>query len=312
MAGALLLTSCSGGHTAAQAGPGAAGGGKHSAVPTTAPPLPTSYVALGDSYTAGIRIPDQIGTPAGCERSDHSYPALVAQDLHLTASHVQDVSCNGATTANLTAAQPTGDGTNPAQLSAISATTTIVTLGIGGNDVGFVPILTRCVEMDVLPALIDNGDKNLAPCRTYYTSGGVDQIQQKIQAAGDQLTGILAQIHQIAPHAHVYVVGYPDMLPSGGTACAHTVGLTQSDVTFVNGKEQQLNTMLNQEAQAEGATYVDTYTPSVGHDACTPESTRWVEPLLPDADAAPMHPNATGELAMAAAVDQAIAAVKRG
>jgi hypothetical protein len=34
-------------------------------------PTPTSqgpYVALGDSYTSGPQIPDQVGSPAGCDR----------------------------------------------------------------------------------------------------------------------------------------------------------------------------------------------------------------------------------------------------
>ena len=64
--------------------------------------------------------------------------------------------------------------------------------------------------------------------------------------------------------------------------------------------------MLRQDAQAAGAGYVDTYTPSVGHDACSDPASRWLEPLLPASPAAPLHPNAAGEQGMADAVIRAI------
>ena len=267
------------------------------------------YVALGDSYTSGPEIPEQVGVPAGCARSSNDYPALVAQGLRLSADRVRNVSCSGATIADLSAPQPTDDGTNPAQLTALSATTTLVTLGIGGNDVDFASILTRCTELDLLPALIKSGaSTDLAPCRAYYTSAGVDQIQQKIQAAAGNLDGALREIERRAPHARVYVVGYPALLPSGGATCAHTLGITQGDVAFLNTEEIRLNDMLRQRAEAAEAVYVDTYTPSLGHDACADPADRWIEPLIPTSPAAPFHPNARGEQGMADAVLHALAA----
>ena len=64
--------------------------------------------------------------------------------------------------------------------------------------------------------------------------------------------------------------------------------------------------MLRQTAAAVGDGYIDTYTPSEGHDACSAPASRWIEPLLPTAPAAPLHPNAVGEQGMADAVVQAI------
>jgi hypothetical protein len=103
------------------------------------------------------------------------------------------------------------------------------------------------------------------------------------------------------------VVGYPDLMPaSGDAACARTLGLTPGDMAFLNTEEQQLDAMLRQQATAAGAAYVDTYTPSVGHDACAAPGQRWVEPWLPASSASPMHPNALGEQGIAAAVISAI------
>ena len=59
--------------------------------------------------------------------------------------------------------------------------------------------------------------------------------------------------------------------------------------------------MLAQTAADNGATYVDAYTPSIGHDACQ-LLTKWVEGFLPTLPTAPVHPNIFGIQATAAAV----------
>lgn len=267
------------------------------------------YVALGDSYTAGPDIPEQTGLPPGCDRSDENYPALVAARLELTGSDFRDMSCSGATISDLTGPQSTGNGVNPAQLSALSSTTMLVTLGIGGNDIGFSSLITRCVEAGLVyyaigDKLFDSGD---APCRQEYTADGTDEVQQRIRTAGTALSEALDEIERRAPRAQVYVVGYPAILPSGGTGCARTMGLAPGDVSYLQQTEQELDAMLQQQAKAAGAGYVDTYTPSTGHDACSAEDTRWIEPLLPQSAAASVHPNERGERGMADAVLGALA-----
>ena len=77
------------------------------------------------------------------------YPFLVARSLRL---ELTDMSCSSATIASLSAPESTGGGTNPAQLSVLSAGTTLVTLGIGGNDVGWGSVITRCTELDLVPS----------------------------------------------------------------------------------------------------------------------------------------------------------------
>ena len=300
LAGALLLAGCSsldGNHDGGS--PDASATGQQSRVAAA-----NVYVALGDSYTAGPGIPDQTGHPAGCERSSANYPSLVAQALGTT--HFQDASCSGATISDLAAAQSTGNGVNPAQLGTLSADDTIVTLGISGNDVDFAGVLTRCVELDVAPTLIGSLASGTNPCEAYYTSGGSNQLDRKIETAGTNLATALKQIKQRAPHARVYVVGYPDLLPGNGTSCAHTFGITPGDVSFLNQEELRLNSMLREQATSAGAVFVDTYTPSQGHDACSDSTSRWIEPLVPASSSAPMHPNARGEQGMADAVLAAI------
>jgi hypothetical protein len=103
------------------------------------------------------------------------------------------------------------------------------------------------------------------------------------------------------------VVGYPDLFPASGGGCGDTLGITKGDLAFLNDEELRLNGMLRQAAQAVGDGYIDTYTPSEGHDACTAPASRWIEPLIPAA-AAPLHPNAVGEQGMADVITGAIKA----
>ena len=267
-------------------------------------PAKGPYVALGDSYTAAPGITDPTGTPAGCDRSSGNYPALVAAELGLKGRNFRDVSCSGATTTDLTDAQHTDDGTNSPQLRAISSTTRLITIGIGGNDIGFSSMIKRCVAMGALYEMTGSGKyiAEDAPCERNYVNGDSDAVKAKIATAGDRLTRVLTEVKRRAPEARVYVVSYPALLPSDAADCGREMSLAPGDVTFLREKEQQLNSMLRQRASEAGVSYVDTYTPSADHNACTAKDTRWIEPLVPQNPAAPVHPNARGERGMADAV----------
>jgi GDSL-like lipase/acylhydrolase family protein len=266
------------------------------------------YVALGDSFTSGPRIPDQTGEPAGCERSSRNYPALVARQLGISAADFSDASCSAATISNLTAPQSTDDGTNPAQFSGLTAATALVTIGIGANDIGFSIMVARCVITGALyktaaGAMNVNGQ---APCKERYAPGDAGQVARRIRTAGDHLTRALNDVKHRAPKARIYIVGYPAVLPAEGADCGSDMPLAPGDVAFLRETERQLNAMLRERAEAAGATYVDTFTPSIGHDACSSAATRWIEPVRPSSPAAAVHPNERGERGMAAAVLRAV------
>ncbi|MFF3560755.1 SGNH/GDSL hydrolase family protein [Streptomyces sp. NPDC002574] len=246
-----------------------------------------AYVALGDSYTSGPLIPTQVDV--NCARSNHNYPSLVADRLR--GADLTDVSCGGATTAEMWQPQ----GTNPPQLDALSRRTSLVTVQIGGNDVGFGSIIRTCAGAAL-------GDPTGNPCQRYYSSGGSDQLSAAIDATAPKIDAVLGAVHRRAPHARVVVVGYPDLLPDSGVGCRPAVPFADGDFAYLRDTEKRLNAMLARRAKAARATYVDTYTPTVGHDMCTAPGVRWIEPLTPASPAAPAHPNALGEKAMAAAV----------
>jgi lysophospholipase L1-like esterase len=250
------------------------------------------YVALGDSYTSGPLIPSQVDL--NCTRSNHNYPSLVTAAIG--SSSFTDVSCGGATTNDiLNPGTGVLGGAVPAQINAVDASAALVTVGIGGNDIGFTSIIETCAEASLSSPLG-------SPCRNQYTAGGVDQLQARIAATQPKVAAVLQAIHAKAPNARVVVVGYTAILPDSGLGCWPVVPIAYGDVSYLRGVEKSLNAMLATTAAGNGASYADVYTPSIGHDACKGSGTRWTEGLIPGNPAAPFHPNANGEQGMANAV----------
>ncbi|MFI2608699.1 SGNH/GDSL hydrolase family protein [Kitasatospora sp. NPDC018619] len=292
----------------------AAAPARAAAAPSSAPPPGGPYVALGDSYTAGLKIPPQVGEPGACYRSGVNYPSLVAKGLSLAAGQFTDVSCSGARTGDLTGPQKVADGTNPAQLEALTADTRLVTLGIGGNDAGFMEVVTECAKdnlVDLVKGVItDSADRiSTSPCRDHYAAGhGTDAVQQKVDAAGERIATVLQDVRKRSPKARVYVIGYPGLLPADPAACRPVLGdaMAASDLAFLVEKQRQLDAMLRKRAEAAGAVFVDLAGPSAGHDMCAGEDQRWVEPPFPAPGLAPVHPNARGQQAVSAVVLKAI------
>lgn len=249
----------------------------------------SKYVALGDSFTAGPLIPDQVGSPLGCLRSNQNYPSLVAEGLGV--DEFVDVSCSGATTEDMFAPQSTYLGTNNPQLDALTDDTTLVSLGIGGNDIGFVSILVDCLKKGALNPFG-------SPCQDAYTDPGTgtDQLKQRVADNTPKFAEVLAAIAERAPNAQVVVVGYPAIMPESG-GCWPKLAIGRGDVPYLDSVEQELNAALAQTASDFGATYVDTY--DRGHDVCADRDDRWVEGIIPTQWAAPVHPNAEGMAALA-------------
>ncbi|MFD8755936.1 SGNH/GDSL hydrolase family protein [Kitasatospora sp. NPDC059577] len=272
-----------------------------------ATPAPKHYVALGDSYAAGAGVP---GQSAGlCLRSDRNYGHLVAGALK--AGTYTDVTCSAAKIKAMT--QPQYDAfirVNDPQFDALTADTDLVTLGIGGNDLaasdlGLGELVATCIAGAVVNPLG-------TPCKDVYHHGywdwstwswryGNDDLAERIGSTiTPQIATTLRQIHAKAPNAKVLLVGYPSVLPADGSTCVLRQPVTPGDVEYMYGVLTKLNAALRSTAAANGATYVDTATPTVGHDVCSDD--RWIEGALPGSPAVPFHPNATGEKAMADAV----------
>lgn len=254
-----------------------------------------SYVALGDSYTAAPGLLDPVpGSPPLCTRSAANYPHRLAA---ATGWELTDVSCASAATAHLRTAQYADQ---PPQFDALSARTGIVTYQLGGNDGNlFQTMVLACVALN-----LGNAADVGAPCRDAWGSRFTDDIAAYEPAMG----AAIAEVAERAPNARVHVLGYPAVLPESGR-CYPRIPLSTGDLAYARGVQRELNAALRRQAEANGASYLDIYTPSIGHDACRDPGTRWIEPLVPgEPNATPVHPNAAGQRATAEIVRAVVTA----
>jgi hypothetical protein len=252
---------------------------------------PVDYAALGDSYSSGPLD----GTPTGnllCLQSSGSYPYFLASHLK---ANLTDVACSGAESADITnTSQYSGV---PPQVDALSSSTQLVTLTDGGNDNGlFFSALLDCGAVDILDVL------NLgSPCEDLYG----DTFTNAIASDASTLEATFATIKRDAPNAKIYVVGYPDILPSKGN-CYPTMPLTTGDTGYLNSVELDLNSTIKQEAAAAGVHFVSTYAQFEGHGSCAKGAKQWINAIIATNGGISVHPNTTGELQMADIVEAAV------
>ena len=252
-----------------------------------------NYVGLGDSYAAGPLIPNPL-LPLGCLKSSNNYAHLAAPGIGLP---LRDATCSGARTVHMTEPQNVDpDGPNPPQFNSLNSETTIVSLTIGGNDIGFSEVAESCVTVNPFSH----------PCLDKYNSGGVDQLRARIEATAPKVAAVLQGIHARSPAARIYVVNYPAIFPETGYGCWPQMPIGFQDVPYLRSTQKRLNTMLATQTVGVGATLVNWYGASIGRDACKSSSTRWVEPLVPTNAAAPLHPNKAGMVAGANALLAAV------
>lgn len=290
------------------------------------PPVYDEYVALGDSWSADVvlldrdGLPDTTHVPIDCVQSHTNYPKLVARQLGV--ARFRDATCGSATTDHFTQPQrlPLG-GVNAPQFDRLTASTDLVTVGIGGNDAGIASAAMSCISLspiglpapalpvpDLLP-LIDLSQPPLGACKERFTAGGVDRLAQAILAAEGKVVSALQEIHRRSPEARVLLVNYLDAIPKRG--CWPFVPITHADMAYLHDTFAGLNAMLARAAARGGAELVDTHPLSTGHHVCTGPLTRYVEGLgivsLNDlAVAVPAHPNAAGARAQARSVLQVL------
>ncbi|HYO40198.1 MAG TPA: SGNH/GDSL hydrolase family protein [Nocardioidaceae bacterium] len=286
---ALLLSGCTSGSSNGTDGPATAGSS------TTTSPSYQSYVALGDSFSSGPLIPTT-DLAGGCARSDSNYPSLLADELGV--EDFTDVTCSGATTRDLGDVQrPFGDIRIPPQLRAVDRRTDLVTLGIGGNDLGlFATLVGTCTRLRA-------SDPDGSPCARRLSRG--PEPEAVTATIGSRVTASLRAVRRIAPGATVVLVGYPRLVPEAGTCSA--LPLAAGDYAVGRRISGALDRALAGAARRAGATYVDVYDVSRGHDICSADP--WVNGRTTDRQRAlAYHPFASG---MRAVADQVLATLAR-
>lgn len=206
--------------------------------PLPAAPPPVRYVALGDSYSAGTGAGPYSPAGRSCERSANAYPQLWAS-LHTPASFVS-VACAGATTATVL----------DHQLAALNGGTTLVSLTIGGNDVGFSNVMETCVL-----------EWNSA-CRDAVTTA-----ERSISTTlPGHLDSVLRAIQARAPQARIVLLGYPDLYDLARSASCLGIGTTKR--TVLNQGADALDQALSAAAARNHAVFADVRPDFAGHQIC--------------------------------------------
>ena len=163
------------------------------------------YVALGSSMAAGPGIrPTAAGAPFRAGRSARNYPHLVAEKLFLD---LVDVTYSGATTANVLTDFQHGQ---PPQVDALDGSETLVTVTIGGNDVGYVPMLM----VAGLPRITRSVPLLGALLREQLNPAARDRALLEV---AESLKEVGRTVRQRAPQARVLFVDYLTLLPPAGT-----------------------------------------------------------------------------------------------
>ncbi|MFF3008394.1 SGNH/GDSL hydrolase family protein [Kitasatospora sp. NPDC057940] len=278
-----------------------------------------TWVALGDSYTAGVIEATGAETEPrdGCARTTLSYPEVIRDDLRGLVD-LRNVSCGGATVKDVyqTKGAPSGRplppfGADPdapfapvpPQIDAVPPSAGLITVGIGGNTLGFAEILKSCIEL---------GATNLGrgtPCKDKFDASLPDRFNQ-LRGDFDQMLGAL---HAKAPSARLLAVGYPHLVPEDATRC--TYGNLEQFATFTTGDLawartailEPLNATIAQRTAARGDTFVDLYPSTAGHSVC--DQDHWLDGVLTSIiplHYALVHPNAKGQAHAATLVEDAV------
>lgn len=222
------------------------------------------YVALGDSYAVAVGTRTYDDPNDACRRGPTSYTRLWAA-AHPSYSFVE-ASCSGAKTADVVSSQ----------LPQVTADTTLATVQVGGNDVGFVAVLENCILTLDDQACIDGANAASQAAQAYLPSA---------------LTGLYQAMKAQAPSARIIVVGYPRLYTIHGD-CG-ILGLSDAERTALNNAADVLSNVTSAAAAAAGVEYLDARPVFDPHSICSGNG-EWLTSLEWDKLDESYHPNADG------------------
>ena len=246
------------------------------------------YVALGSSFAAGAGLGSlQHGSPLLCARSINGYPQQLARMLKLP---IVDMSCGGATATHVLKG---GQFFQGPQLRAIDQRTKLVTMTVGGNDVGYIG------DLSMLAAR--NSSSVFGWFVQKFWSGPKSADERGYAHLEEQLTAAVKTIHARAPKATIVIATYPTILPPEGT-CPR-LGLSAGEVTMMRKVADELALVTRSAANQTGAKLVDMQVLGAAHQACSadPWTNGWTNGGI-----APFHPNLEGAAATARAIAEAL------
>lgn len=237
---------------------------------------PISYAALGGSYASGISY-DNIPGTGRCGRGVKSYPNQVAEKLGYK---LTDYSCAGATTKNILSSKQRG---NPdgLQIEAVNPQTDLVTITVGGNDIGYVGRVTT--------TSCNNSPKY---CRKRHNPSP-EPTGADYDRAEKSVFNVINAVKNRAPHAEIMVIGYLPIVSPVDKGCKD-LPLDSEQIAATARVYSSLDIAIQRAASKANVTYVTGGAEWFKHTVCSPEP--WMHGMR---TGAPYHPNDAGNTAIA-------------
>jgi lysophospholipase L1-like esterase len=285
----------------------------------------SSYLALGDSFSSGEGAYNYVDgtdiTSNRCHLATSSYSYLIASQLNLNGFH--SVACSGALTKDAYDVYSQNDYNKNHSQAQQKQTINfdpeiyqnflpgyriqnnfvklnqpkVVTISMGGNDVGFAGLVAKC----------------LGPGTCYNTYEERLALVHEINSKFDGLTKMYSDIRSGMPSdGRLYIVGYPQLVFPGGN-CAINVHLNSEELVFAQQLVQYLDSVVHRAADYVGVRYVDVENSLYGHRHCEVDSNQVAVNGLSKGHTLPtflngplgketFHPNPLGHSLMAAKI----------
>lgn len=255
----------------------------------------TDYIGLGDSYTSGEGAFNyQSGTDTEdnmCHQSVHAYPALLTRNL-FTSAGGHSIACSGARINDLGNGSDSYGGQTrnglplstlktdrPSFLESIETSflpgyvaqqrfvkrwqPEIITVSIGGNDIGFGDILEQCV--------IPKVSRHHSDSTCFNTFEDRVEVKNLVDRTVSRWTALFKQLKAASPATQIYTIGYPDVIDDTGN-CAINVKLGKSELVFAKELVAYINERVEKSANDAGVAYIDISRALVGHRLCETKS----------------------------------------
>lgn len=230
--------------------------------PVAADATTKHMVALGDSYASGVGTRSYYARSGSCRRSPYAYPVIASERAGAALSFQ---ACSGATTWRVI----------NRQLGTLSRRTSLVTVTVGGNDVGFRSVLAECAQ----------------PWWSSDCDAAIDSARAKIKhRLPGSLGALYRRIHAKAARATIVVVGYPRLF--NGEDCNAGTWFSPAEETRLNRTADLLDATIKTRAQRHGFRFVDPRAAFAGHAVCAEHE--WLNGLS-DPVSESYHPNRRGQ-----------------
>jgi lysophospholipase L1-like esterase len=252
-----------------------------------------SYIALGDSYSSGEGNGPFDGRCHRAASSDAAYPKILPGLVGYVGAP-EFRACTGAKTADIWNRPQPGKPGQLAQVEYVDGSDRLATITIGGNDLGFAPVLARCL----LP--FDCSRSNAAAA-----------VNQRLGTIRADLANVYRRIRSRMHSAgYLVVAGYPHLFADDRPIGCQLL-ISRAESTWIDSAVDRANAEIEAAVRSVRASngnvvFVNVVDDFAGHELCTKDEWLYGLTLSPHEGVnlvqGSYHPNRGGHRAYAGAI----------